>query len=634
VDLSAASEGSARYALDMARQLDAEVVFLYVVPQTSMAGRLLLPWGASPQEADDLSAPERERALERLRAYIEPMPLEGLRYVVKVRRGVPHTRILQAVDSMKPDLVVQGTHGSTGMEDRVIGGTAERIIRRTRCPVISVKPREFGRFLPRIGVGIGLLEGLFEGWKRGMPREPYRFPPERILYATDFSEASHLAMPHAVSLAHLCGAPLIVLHVVQEGEDPVDGEEDGSGAPGDGLTAAERMEILLREVTAYHGGLRIDPRIVETESTSKILSVAIEEEVDLLVMGTRGLTGWELMLTGSTADNAIHNAPCPVLTVRPNWKLEQLGKKFRRVFRSLTPVDLQRMSSGFLTTIEDDPLASPERMKGSELFLNYYSKEGISTALEQYGILDRLRQDGLQGFRVTLDLEDPYRQRLRLYHGGREEPDHLLVDLVAREGTCQFPERSGVEGSGAGGQGCSVLLLEWLCMQNPSADFSPVRPPLPGQEHPGLGVGYEVYLMLVHMGIRVRKEGLMNRPQFYHNARFYHERFKFIDPVREGRLIAMIRDTGDHNLADVSWAVYHGCLVDESTGQPAPWEGGILVYPLARKVRQYFDSRAYHDAVWETVANSRFRIDWDLFVQRMRTDGRTRGEAGPAGGPA
>jgi len=627
VDLSAASEASAAYAVEVARGLKAEVAFLFVVAESSLAGRILFARTA-PEEEPVLTETERGQAEKRLRAFLEPLSLEGLPFSTLVEKGVPHERILQAVDRLKPDLVVQGTHGSKGVEERIIGGTAERIIRRTRCPVISVKPREFGSFLKRVWSGISLLDGRI--WAGAPPREAYRFPPAKILYATDFSEASRLAAAPALNLARATGAELMVLHVAPEGPEEPPADEPGAEGDDPRLAPREEMERLVQEMIAYQKGVRIVPRILQDDSISRILSTAIEEEVDLLVMGTRGLSGWELVLNGSTADYAIHNAPCPVLTVRPNWKLEKLGRKFRRVFRSLSAVELRRMSSSYQGSVEEDLLGSPSGMKRSELFLNYYSPEGIRTALEEYGILDRLRGGGLDGFRVWFDLEEPYRHKMRVYLGEQEGSEHLLMELIVREGVVQTPE--GLCGPDRAAQRAfPVLVVDWICMQNPRAVFSSERPPLPGQEHPGLGIGYEIYQMLVQMALRLGRQGLMNRPQHYHNAKFYHEMFKFLDPVREGRLIALIRDTEDGNLADVSWAVYHGCLLDAATGETVPWEGGILICPLSNPLRRYFASRAYHDVVWETVANTSYRVDWSLFRERMRADPRAQVGGAPPG---
>jgi len=204
-----------------------------------------------------------------------------------------------------------------------------------------------------------------------------------------------------------------------------------------------------------------------------------------------------------------------------------------------------------------------------------------------------------------------------MYADEKEDPGHLLFDLIVREGSIQPSGRGGA--GDAGNQNLfSVLIIEWLCLQNPSASFTPERPPLPGQDFPGLGIGYEAHEFLVVMGMRLKKDGLMNHPQFVHNAWLYHEKFKFVDPVKEGRLIALMRDTGDHDLADVSWAVYHGCLEDASTGETVPWDGGALVYPLSERLKNHFQSESYLNTVWETVANTRYVIDWNLCEKRMR----------------
>ena len=70
----------------------------------------------------------------------------------------------------------------------------------------------------------------------------------------------------------------------------------------------------------------------------------------------------------------------------------------------------------------------------------------------------------------------------------------------------------------------------------------------------------------------------------------------------------------------MSWAVYHGCLLDAASGETVPWEGGVQIHPLSAGLRRYFTSRVYHDVVWETVANTNFRIDWALFPELVESD--------------
>ena len=616
VDFSSPSEVSCRYAVEVARTFEAEVIFLHVIPEHSLSSQLLFPEKPLLEEGEEPNRKEEEKTLSRLDAFLAPIPLEDVRHTKRVVKGVPFVRILQAVETLLPDLVIQGTHGTTGLEQAVIGGTADRIIRKARCPVVSIKPAEFGSFLGKVLDGLGIFEGSRS--RRANLRDAYRFPPERILYPTDFSEPSKLAMTIAGSFAREAAAELLVLHAAEEGEGrAVAGAVDEE--TGEVLSAAEQMENVLMELNALYTGLKITPRIVADRPTSAILAATVDEEVDLVIMGTHGRSGWGLMTTGSNVDRVIRNAPCPVLTVRPNWKMEEVERRFRKVFRKLSPADLQRISQENQALIDGDLLGSPTGMKTSDLFLRYYSREGLEKAMEMYGIFDLLRRKGFDDFLIDFEVEDPYRQKVRLYAGGEKRPENLLIDLIMREGILH-PCRGLPSDPDDGSTQFSVLTIEWLCMQNPLASFAPERPPLPGQTHPGLGIGYEMQEFMVLMGKRLRKDGLVNHPQHYHNAKLYHGKFRFYDPVEEGRLIALIRDTGDQNLADVSWAVHHGCLQDRKNGEPVTWQGGTQVYPLAEGLETYFLSDAYHDAVWETVGNTHYRIDWELFRRRMKDE--------------
>jgi hypothetical protein len=256
-------------------------------------------------------------------------------------------------------------------------------------------------------------------------------------------------------------------------------------------------------------------------------------------------------------------------------------------------------------------------MKESRLLLNYYSREGVRAALEAYGLFDSLRRKGFEDFELEFDLRDTFRHRLRLYAFSRKNGrQNLLVEAVLREEVLS-PLGTEETGTIAFPGPFDALSIEWLCMQDPTAEFTPERPPLPGQDHPGLGLGYETHEFLNLMGVRLKKDAILNHPQYYHNARLYHGRFRFQDPVQEGRLVAIVRDTWDTDMADVSWAVQAGCLRESASGRKVTWEGGKQICPLAAELKAHFASRAYQDQVWRSAAAHRFRIDWDLCRKRI-----------------
>jgi len=142
---------------------------------------------------------------------------------------------------------------------------------------------------------------------------------KRVLVATDFSEASIVAVRYGRALAQAFGASLHVLHVVP----------DSLALPGatmaDGLAMAdvqrqwereanERLQRMLPEADreALHAALVTragDP-------VRQITKYALECDADLLVLGTHGRGPMAHMLMGSVAERVVRTAPCPVLSVR------------------------------------------------------------------------------------------------------------------------------------------------------------------------------------------------------------------------------------------------------------------------------------------------------------------------------
>lgn len=133
-----------------------------------------------------------------------------------------------------------------------------------------------------------------------------------VLFPTDGSENAEVALEHALSLAETYGARIHVLYVVNTTYTDV-------GATGrttiDSLR--KRGESAVREVEelATANGVDVITRIEEGDPYREILEYA-EENVDLVVMGTRGRSGIDRYLLGSITEKVVRTADVPVFTVR------------------------------------------------------------------------------------------------------------------------------------------------------------------------------------------------------------------------------------------------------------------------------------------------------------------------------
>ena len=191
-----------------------------------------------------------------------------------------------AAEQKKADLIVVGTNGRRGIGKFILGSTAEEILRQAKCPVLTVGPHS--------------------------PSEPPREARfKKIVYATDFGDASSAAAAHAVALAQEHQAHLILMHVI---EYPKAGE----------LVRPSQLEAAavarLQAMVPAEADLWCEPKTIVRHGTpaEQILQVAESDQADLIVLGlrnTKALLG-ATHLSTAVAHQVISHAPCPVLTVR------------------------------------------------------------------------------------------------------------------------------------------------------------------------------------------------------------------------------------------------------------------------------------------------------------------------------
>jgi nucleotide-binding universal stress UspA family protein len=148
---------------------------------------------------------------------------------------------------------------------------------------------------------------------------------KRILFPTDFSENSYLALDYAVNLAKVYGAQLYLLHVINKplGYDSylltsfhIDEIEKQA-------TSAARQAMLELIQTRIDEKVRVKIVLARGVPFAEIVDTAKTSKTDLIIMGTHGRTGVPQMLIGSVAEKVVRNAPCPVLTVKPADSLER-----------------------------------------------------------------------------------------------------------------------------------------------------------------------------------------------------------------------------------------------------------------------------------------------------------------------
>ena len=141
----------------------------------------------------------------------------------------------------------------------------------------------------------------------------------KILYATDFSDTSKAAEKYAMELRDSLGAELHVAHVF----DPASFEMPAPYLfmPGAGTWLEVRLDELRskgsKHLEAYAGGINnCTAHFLEGRPGQALVEFVEANDIDLVVMGTHGHSGFESLLLGSVAEYVMRHTPVPVLTIK------------------------------------------------------------------------------------------------------------------------------------------------------------------------------------------------------------------------------------------------------------------------------------------------------------------------------
>jgi hypothetical protein len=245
--------------------------------------------------------------------------------------------------------------------------------------------------------------------------------------------------------------------------------------------------------------------------------------------------------------------------------------------------------------------ALPARQAEPGKFLDRFNPAALERELDAAGILKALGERGFAKVRIRADAANG-EHRLRILPPRGEE---VLVELRASEVTLVTDEpllrAHDVDL-------LYLLAVHWFTLQNPGAVFSPDRPRLPGQRHPGLGIGRRFYGWLMSWAHEWGKDGLLNFPEYFHNAVFYVTMFRFISPVRQGRFEALRRDLGGLHVCEASAAIAEGRVVEEPGARPFRWEAAEMISPITRGVKAALESGEYAQAVAKARDATKFRL--------------------------
>jgi nucleotide-binding universal stress UspA family protein len=254
--------------------------------------------GLTPLPAETAADEDAERAFfDRIHALAEPLQRRGCATETVVARGRPADVLLNEADDLQADLVVVGSRGLGVAASALLGSVSAALVDHASCPVLVART-------PAV---------------------------TRILVATDGSRSAE-AIPAVLQAWRIFrDAPIDVLSVAPAVTDRV------GGAPVSGLPVVDqRLQGAAHEVDRHRvmademaarlvaGGWHATGALRYGDAPRQIEAAAAEWGADLIITGSRGLSGLRRLLIGSVAHHVLLHSRCSVLVMRGHVPAREL----------------------------------------------------------------------------------------------------------------------------------------------------------------------------------------------------------------------------------------------------------------------------------------------------------------------
>jgi len=210
---------------------------------------------------------------------------------VVVTEGDPRVEIVRVAEERRADMIALGARGLGAVRGFLLGSVSLTVARYASCPVLIA---------------------------RGRPRQV-----RRTLVAVDGSEGSREALRFLSIFGLVREASVRLVHVVQEIPAPsgfrrfITSQTEEQLAQEQRKQRADADEMLARAVAELGGAAgRVEQSVVPGTPAKEIAKMARSSDVDLVVVGARGVGAIERLLLGSVSETVVHHAKCPVVIVR------------------------------------------------------------------------------------------------------------------------------------------------------------------------------------------------------------------------------------------------------------------------------------------------------------------------------
>ena len=270
-DFSKPAQIAVDVAVDIAQKANAQLILLHVVEEASgtsfkITGEVEVSGG---WENKLFTMKLIERSKKNMAKLFEEVKAAGVKVKQELRVGTAFHGIRDIITEQKVDLVVMGTAGRNKLEELIIGTNTEKVVRRSRCPVLTVQ------------------------------KKPRTTDFKNIVYATSMSKDEEVFSRIVRNTQQMYDATVHLVRVNTPGNFQRD------------AVVKKYMQDFAKKLQLKNFTINIFNDLTEEEG---IIYFADSIQADLIAMATRGRTGFAHVMAGSIAEEVVLHSKRPVLT--------------------------------------------------------------------------------------------------------------------------------------------------------------------------------------------------------------------------------------------------------------------------------------------------------------------------------
>lgn len=269
-DFSKAAQIATEVAIDIAKKGGAEIILLNVIEDASrdsftVSGEMSI--GSAEEKLFTMKLIEKaKKAMDRLKADVKEA---GVKVKAELRMGSPFHGMRTIITQHKVDLVVMGTAGHSKLEEAIIGSNTEKVVRHSKCPVLTVH------------------------------KKPSKTDFKSIVYATAMNPDEEVFSRIVKRTQQMYDSTVHLVRINTPGNFQRD------------AVVKKYMQDFAKKLQLKNFTINIFNDLSEEEG---VIYFADSINADLIAMATHGRTGFAHVLAGSIAEDVVSHAKRPVLT--------------------------------------------------------------------------------------------------------------------------------------------------------------------------------------------------------------------------------------------------------------------------------------------------------------------------------